>query len=122
MMKKKCVSPDHASSCRTLPAAPVAEIVTSLKDKVMQIKQNRCLQIWNRIKQGRDDDKLEINDQLWTSVRSAFEERLSSSLVRFLSSFICQTGCFELTKAFFLINLSAASDQKKFYLHESLFE
>ena len=122
MNRKSNLSPDHAHSNKGIPAAPVAEIVTSLKDKIMKIKQNKCLDIWNRIKQGKDDDKLQINDQLWSAVRNAFEDSLSCSLIKFLSSFICQTGCFELSKSFFLFNLSAASDQKKFFLHESLFD
>lgn len=107
------------------PSVPVnllTNIIAGLKDRIAMLKQNRCLKIWNKIKQDREDDKLWINDGLWRVVKEEFEEALSCSLVKFLSSFICQTGNFELSKSFFLFNLAAAYDQKKFFLQESLFE
>lgn len=121
-MKSKNQQPDTIIAGRSVPVGLIADTVSSIKDKLAKVKLNRCLTIWSKIKQGKDEEKLEINDGLWSAVRAAFDESLSCSLVKFLSSFICQTGSFELSKSFFLFNLSAASDQKKFFLHESLLE
>ncbi len=98
------------------------EIVVALKEKISALKQSRCLNIWEKINQGRDEEKIEINDSLWSSVKASFNEKLCNSLIKFFSSFICQTGTFELTKHFFMFNLVAAADQRKFFLHESLLE
>lgn len=141
MLKSKKVSNltsithDHtafpSSAGCTAAFSAVSSIVGQIKDKISKIKQNRCLAIWNKIKppssqNGQptqpDDDKIEINDNLWGVVRSSFDNKLSSSLIKFLSSFICQTGSFELSRSFFVFNLAAAADQRKFFLHESLLE
>lgn len=100
----------------------LSEIVVALKEKIAALKQSRCLSIWEKIVQGHDEEKIAINDSLWSAVKSSFNERLCNSLIKFFSSFICQTGTFELTKHFFLFNLVAAADQRKFFLHESLME
>lgn len=113
---------DKLNSAASVPTRIVGEIVISLKDKLSSLKQSRCLSIWNKINTGTEDSKLEINDALWTTVKNSFDEKLCASLIKFLSSFICQTGTFELTKSFFLFNLAAASDQRKFFLNESLLE
>ncbi len=115
-----------SSSILMVPSL-IRDIVSSLKDKLAAIKNKRCIEIWNLIRESlgytNDDfDRLEINDQLWSAIKGVFDEKLCKSLVKFLSSFICQTGSFELTKGFFLFNLAAAFDQKKFYLHDSLVE
>ena len=113
---------DKINSAASVPTRILAEIVISLKDKLSSLKQSRCLSIWKKINPSSDDTKIEINDSLWTTVKKSFDEKLCASLIKFLSSFICQTGSFELTKSFFLFNLAAASDQRKFYLNESLLE
>jgi hypothetical protein len=98
------------------------EIVVALKEKIAALKQSRCLNIWEKINKGQEEAKIEINDSLWSNVKGSFNDKLCNSLIKFFSSFICQTGTFELTKSFFLFNLAAAADQRKFFLHESLLE
>ena len=114
-MEKANVISGYSARC-------VSEIVVAMKEKISALKQSRCLGIWEKINQGNDDGKVEINDSLWSAVKSSFNEKLCNSLIKFFSSFICQTGTFELTKNFFLFNLVAAADQRKFFLHESLLE
>jgi len=122
-MKAKHYPSDKNLCSQLIPAKIVGDIAEAMRDRLAKIKQNRCLAIWKKIKGGREDDeKLEINDGLWSAVRKTFDEKLSCSLIKFLSSFICQTGSFELSRSFFLFNLSAACDQKKFFLQESLLE
>lgn len=100
----------------------LCESLLSLKERLSSLKQRRCATVWSKICQTPVDDKVEINDALWANVKATCEEPLAGSLVKFFSSFICQTGTFELTKSFFLFNLAAAADQRKFFLHETLLE
>jgi hypothetical protein len=100
---------------------PLLKIIAKFKQKITEIKQNICEEIWKNLANG-DCDSFTVNDQVWQRVRNPeyFSPELSTSLIKFLSSKITQTVSFKFTKTFFMFNLSAACDQKKFFLDETL--
>lgn len=88
---------------------------------------SRCLAIWQKLAKlnpSHEDNNrvkcLQINDEMWKTVKESFDENLSVSLVKFLSAYICQTSNFNITEEYFIFNLMIAAKQKKFFLHETL--
>ena len=105
---------------RYISASKLSCLINKFKDLLTNIKQTKCLEVWQKLQKDLTQETLKIDDYLWTKVQNSFPDLLSCSLVKFLSSYICQTGSFELSKSFFLFNLASAADQKKFFLYESL--
>jgi len=123
-MKSLNISPhtDLSTICgKFLQVDPLLKIISKLKDKILAIKQNTCEEIWSKLA-GENSDSFILNDNLWSRVKNVddFSPKLSTSLIKFLSSKITQTVSFRFTKTFFMFNLSAACDQKKFFLDETL--
>jgi len=120
-MKKEIVrSTPPITSQGCVPVYKIKNLLTDYSNALVDLKQQKCVEIWNRIA-TKSDNELLIDDQLWERVRSSFSESTSSSLIKFLSSYICQTSSFKMTKEFFLFNLASAADQRKFFLYENLF-
>ena len=113
-------SPNADFQSKFLPIEPLLHLIGRFKQKVLSTKKAICEEIWLKIAPKEHLDYISIDDKLWKKVKKSFKKELASSIVKFLSTYICQTVSFKMQKSFFLFNLCAASDQNKFYLNESL--
>ena len=95
-------------------------ILGKIKQIFVQTKQSNCLEVWRQLCSNGIQSKVTIDDNLWSNVKQSFSPELSSSLIKFLSSYICQTGSFEVEKDYFVFHLYSAAEQQKFFLDQTL--
>ena len=119
-MRSMNTSPNTDLQAKFISIEPLIQLTKRFKEKISDIKKSICNEIWEKLATANNKDYISIDDKLWEKVRESFEKNLASSIVKFLSTYICQTVSFKMQKSFFLFNLYAASDQNKFYLNDSL--
>lgn len=130
----------HCSTCSCGDRMQVlSQYIQEMQSCLQRFRNKRCQDIWESLieeseksvsasgqdqgdKQTVKAPKLELNDKTWAKIRSLWPSGLSSSLVKFMSSYICQTGRFEMGRSLFLINLETAAKHAKFQLEQTLFD
>ena len=98
----------------------ISPIISKIKKIFEKTKQLNCQEVWRQLIDSNDSLSLTIDDSLWSKVKKRFSSDLSNSLIKFLSSYICQTGSFEVEREYFIYHLFSAASQQKFFLDQTL--
>lgn len=94
-------------------------IIEELENRLIELKKEKAMQVFSQL--ALEPDKILLNDDLWALIRNQFMEEEAEALTRFFSTFIYQTGKKSINCEYFVFNIIAAANKKKFGLREFLF-